>query len=142
MIWIHGVLIEVQFQNIRKVPTNDGIFWGNPPISQLWGFPNISSGPFWENPIMYVFWVSHIKQYWAILTRFSFKHYMIRLILAENKIGCASSHFIPHNINFSNKVEGFNVNKVENPCVYLYIFNLIDNSVYVLYALYSSTVFD
>ncbi len=31
-----------------------------------------------------------------------------------------------------------NVNKVENVCVYLYIFSHINNGVYVVYALYSS----
>jgi hypothetical protein len=31
------------------------------------------------------------------------------------------------------------VNKVENVCVNKYIFDLIDNGVYVVYALYSST---
>jgi hypothetical protein len=32
------------------------------------------------------------------------------------------------------------VNKVENLCVYQYVFDLIDNGVYVVYALYSSIV--
>jgi hypothetical protein len=31
------------------------------------------------------------------------------------------------------------VNKVENVCVYQYIFDLIDNGVYVVYVLYSRT---
>jgi hypothetical protein len=33
------------------------------------------------------------------------------------------------------------VNKVENVCVFQYIFNLIDNVEYVVYALYSSIVY-